>query len=129
MDIPNDSYSLLAEEDAVVQIIFHLLDNAIGASPQDGEVVLIMREQVNEPNNYLMISVADSGEGIPPSDLQRIFQRSYSGDKLTIQGISNGGIGLSMVKSISENLGGRVWVDSEVGEGSIFTILLPMVRK
>ena len=129
MDIPNDSYSLLGEEDAVIQILYHLLDNAIGASHEDGEVIIIMREQINEPNNYLMISVADSGDGIPPTDIQRIFQRTYSGDKVTIQGISDGGIGLSMVRSMSENLGGRVWVDSEVGEGSVFTILLPMRNK
>jgi signal transduction histidine kinase len=129
MDIPNDSFKLLGEEDAVIQIIYHLLDNAIGASHEDGEVVIIMREQINEPNNYLMISIADSGDGIPPTDIQRIFQRTYSGDKVTIQGISNGGIGLSMVRSMSENLGGRVWVDSEVGEGSVFTILLPMMSE
>ncbi len=126
MDIPDDPYTLHGDEDAVIQIFYHLLDNAIGASPEDGEVVIIMREQEAEPNNYLMVSVADSGEGIPAKDIQRVFQRTYSGDKVTIQGIDDEGIGLSMVKSICENLGGRIWVDSEVGAGSVFTILLPL---
>jgi signal transduction histidine kinase len=128
MDVPENSFALHGDEDSVIQIFFHLLDNAIGASPENGEVAVIMREQEAEPNRYLMISVADSGEGIPAKDIQRVFQRTYSGDKVTIQGISDEGIGLSMVKSLSENLGGRVWVDSEIGAGSVFTILLPMMN-
>ncbi|OGO16680.1 MAG: hypothetical protein A2Z14_01085 [Chloroflexi bacterium RBG_16_48_8] len=128
MDLPDDAYALLGDEDEVIQVFYHLLDNAIGASPQGSEVVIIMREQEAEPNNYLMISVADSGEGIPAKDIQRVFQRIYSGDKVAITGIHDEGIGLSIVKSISENLGGRVWVDSEMGAGSIFTILLPLAR-
>jgi signal transduction histidine kinase len=129
MDIPDDPFTLLADEDGVIQIFHHLLDNAIGASPEEGEVVIIIREQQAEPNNYLMISVADSGEGIQSEDIPQVFQRTYSGDKVTIQGVSDEGIGLSVVKSISENLGGRVWVDSEVGAGSIFTVLLPLANK
>jgi C4-dicarboxylate-specific signal transduction histidine kinase len=128
MDIPENSFTLHGDEDSVIQIFYHLLDNAIGASPEDGEVIVIMREQEADPNKFLMISVADSGEGIPAKDIQRVFQRTYSGDKVTIQGISDEGIGLSMVKSMSENLGGRVWVDSEIGEGSVFTLLLPMTN-
>ena len=62
----------------------------------------------------------------PFDDIQRVFQRVYSEDKVDIQGISDEGVGLSIVKSICENLGGRVWVDSEVGSGSVFTILLPL---
>jgi signal transduction histidine kinase len=127
MDIPDHSFTLHGEEDAIIQIFYHLLENAIGASREDGEVVVIMREQEAEPNNFLMISVTDSGEGIPAKDIQRVFQRTYSGDKVTIQGISDAGIGLSMVKSISDNLGGRVWVDSEIGTGSVFTVLLPLL--
>lgn len=128
MDIPDDQYALLGDEDAIVQAFYHLLDNAIGSSPHESEVVIIMREQETEPNNYLMISIADSGKGIPAEDLQRVFRSTYSGDKVSIQGISDEGIGLSIVKSITENLGGRVWVDSEVGTGSVFTILLPLAK-
>jgi signal transduction histidine kinase len=126
MDIPEDQPAILGDEDAIVQIFFHLLENAIGASPPDSNVVIRMQKQEAEPNDFLMLSVTDSGEGIPSSDLQRVFQRTYSGDKVTIQGISDKGVGLSIVKSISEKLGGRVWVDSEMGKGSVFTILLPI---
>jgi GAF domain-containing protein len=129
MDIPDDHYTVPADEDAITQVFYHLLENAIGASPKGSEVIIVIREQVSEPDNYLMISITDSGEGIPASDLQRVFQRTYSGDKVAIQGISDEGVGISIVKSICENLGGRVWVDSEVGVGSIFSILLPTVKQ
>jgi nitrogen-specific signal transduction histidine kinase len=128
MDIPDETYNLLGDEETIIQSIYHLLDNAIGASPIDGEVIIIMREQKDEPNSYLMISVADSGNGIPASDIQRVFQGTSTEDKGKIAGIGDDGIGLSIVKSMSEKLGGRVWVDTEIGEGSVFTILLPMLN-
>jgi len=128
MDMPEKHFALVGDEDAIIQVFYYLLDNALGASPEESEVVVIMREQVGEPQNFLMISVADSGPGIPAKDIQRVFQRVYSEDKASIQGIDDEGVGLSIVKSISENLGGRVWVDSEVGTGSVFTILLPLAE-
>lgn len=76
-----------------------------------------------------MLSVSDSGDGIPPEDLGRVFQRLHQTDRLIIQGIGDAGIGLSLVKALSEAQGGRVWVESEVGVGSTFTILLPLVRQ
>jgi nitrogen-specific signal transduction histidine kinase len=128
MDIPETHFALVGDEDAIIQVFYYLLDNALGASPEESEVVIIMRKQAGEPQNFLMISVADSGPGIPAKDIQRVFQRVYSEDKASIQGIDDEGVGLSIVKSISENLGGRVWVDSEVGTGSVFTILLPLAE-
>jgi len=129
MDIPDGHYAIPGDEDSIIQIFYHLIENAIGASPEKGEVIIVMKEQEAEPNHFLMISIADSGEGIPPDDLPRVFQRTYSGDRVAIQGLSDEGIGMSMVKSICENLGGRVWVESEIGVGSVFTILLPTAEQ
>jgi len=128
MDIPDVQFALKGDEDAIIQIFYYLLDNALGASPVGSEIVVLMREQAAKPHNFLMISVADSGPGIPPEDIKRVFQRIYREEKISIQGISDEGVGLSIVKSISENLGGRVWVDSKVGTGSVFTILLPIAE-
>jgi signal transduction histidine kinase len=126
MDIPDAQFALKGDQDAIIQVFYYLLENALGVSIENSEVVILMRKQLAEPQNFLMISVADSGPGIPPDDIQRVFQRVYSEDKVVIQGVNDEGVGLSIVKSICENLGGRVWVDSEVGSGSVFTILLPL---
>jgi signal transduction histidine kinase len=58
--------------------------------------------------------------------LGRVFQRLYHADRTIIPGLGDGAVGLSLVKALSEALGGRVWVESEVGKGSTFTVLLPL---
>jgi signal transduction histidine kinase len=80
----------------------------------------------NEPA-FALIQVSDSGGGISGDDLPRIFSRLYSQDNLPIQGTGNTGTGLSIVKSLVEAHGGRMWVDSVMGKGSTFSVLLPVV--
>lgn len=128
MDFPDSVPAVMGDEEAIAQIILHLLNNAMVASPEGGEVVLSARVEQSEEAGFLMVSVSDHGEGIPPEDLGRVFQRLYQGDRVIIQGVGDGGIGLSLVKALSEAHGGRVWVESEVGGGSTFTVLLPLAE-
>jgi histidine kinase len=128
MDFPQVVPTIMGDNDAVSQIILHLLNNAIAASPEGDQVVLAGRVEQSEDHGFLMLSVTDHGEGIPVEDLGRVFQRLYRGDRVIIQGVGDGGIGLSLVKALSEALGGRVWVESEVGAGSTFTVLLPLTE-
>jgi signal transduction histidine kinase len=128
MDFPETVPAIMGDNDAVSQIILHLLNNAIAASPEGDQVVLSARVEQSEEQGFLMLSVTDHGEGIPVEDLGRVFQRLYRGDRVIIQGVGDGGIGLSLVKALSEALGGRVWVESEVGAGSTFTVLLPLTE-
>jgi signal transduction histidine kinase len=128
MDFPETIPTIMGDNDAVSQIILHLLNNAIAASPEGDQVVLSARVEQSEDHGFLMLSVTDHGEGIPVEDLGRVFQRLYRGDRVIIQGVGDGGIGLSLVKALSEALGGRVWVESEVGAGSTFTVLLPLTE-
>ena len=113
---------------SITQIFYHLLYNAIKASPAGSEVQLRLSEEQFEAKNYLLFSTFDSGEGIAPEQLQRIFQRKYAAEKVAIKGIGDQGVGLSIVKSLSEKLGGRVWVESTEGQGSVFTVLLPIAE-
>jgi signal transduction histidine kinase len=128
MDFPERVPAIMGDNDAVAQIILHLLNNAIAASPEGDQVVLAARVEQSEDHGFLMLSVTDHGDGIPVEDLGRVFQRLYRGDRVIIQGVGDGGIGLSLVKALSEALGGRVWVESEVGAGSTFTVLLPLTE-
>ncbi|HEY47011.1 MAG: hypothetical protein AMJ88_13055 [Anaerolineae bacterium SM23_ 63] len=126
MDFPEDMPLINGDVEAIIQIVVHLLNNAIGASPEGEEIVVAARLQAAEEADFLLLTFSDAGEGIPSQDLGRVFQPLDQADSEPIQGLGETGMGLSIVKALSEAMGGRVWFDSEVGEGSIFTVLLPV---
>jgi two-component system, OmpR family, phosphate regulon sensor histidine kinase PhoR len=76
----------------------------------------------------MVISVADTGIGIPKADQARIFERFYRTDAARSRESGGTGLGLSIVKHLVEALGGRIRVESEVGQGSTFYIYLPLNR-
>lgn len=127
VDLPKQLPQLHADHDAVQQILIHLLKNAEAASPIDGEVFL--RASIYQSSNqedYVLIQVADQGGGIPAQDLPRVFSRLYRADNPLIEGIGDTGVGLSIAKTLVEAHHGRIWVDSQPGEGATFSILLPL---
>jgi two-component system, OmpR family, sensor histidine kinase SenX3 len=100
----------------------NLIDNAIKYSePGDTVSVRLYREP-----GKLVISVEDEGIGIPPADLDRIFERFYRVDKARGRGTGGTGLGLSIVRHIMANHGGEVNVASQEGEGSSFRLILPV---
>jgi len=125
LDFPEDLPPILAEEDALVQILFHLLDNAVAACMEGGVVRLKADIQSMENTRFVLLAVTDAGEGIHPGDLPKVFQRIYRADKGLIPGIGDTGFGLITVKTLVEMLRGRVWVESERGTGTTYTVLLP----
>jgi len=103
----------------IQQVLANLLDNAIKYTPSGGKVQV---EAYREPP-YAVVAVKDSGVGIPPAEIPRIWDRLYRGDKSrTASGL---GLGLSLVKAVIEAHGGRVEVASQPGAGSRFTLYLP----
>ncbi len=127
VDVPDSLPQIEADRDALQQVLLHMLQNAGDASPADGEIALhIQLENQDQPPAYILIQVSDSGSGIAAEDLPRVFSRLYRADNPLIEGVGDTGIGLSIVKTLVEAHGGRVWVDTVVGRGSTFSILLPI---
>ncbi len=122
---------IFADREALQQIMGHLLQNAGSASPQEGIIRLnIQINQDVDETTYLLIQVTDSGGGIPPEDLPRIFARQASADgsETTIAGIGENTAGLAIAKALVEAHGGRIWVESEIGQSSTFSVLLPIEK-
>ncbi len=117
----DDQTLVLADEEAVRQIIDNLIDNAIKYTPDSGSVCVSCRLSGDE----IAIEVADTGIGIPRDDLPRIFERFYRVDKARSRELGGTGLGLSIVKHLVQSIGGQITVTSRVGAGSQFTVQLP----
>lgn len=116
-----------ADEDKLEQVLTNLLDNAFRHTPE-GKQIRIVAERVGEgPASDLQIKIEDEGAGIPQEDIPFVFERFYKADKARVRGGASGtGLGLAIVKSIVESHSGSIRVTSQVGEGTIFSIRLPV---
>ena len=101
----------------------NLLENAVRHTPEDGQVAA----SVEADNGVATIVVADTGSGIPAADLTRIFERFYRVDAARSRSTGGTGLGLAIVKHVAELHGGRVEVESRLGQGSTFRIRVPSV--
>lgn len=126
VDLPEEMPLINGDRDAIQQIVLHLLQNAGAATPAEGAVTLHAHVQQDNENDYLLLQVTDTGSGIQPHDLPRVFSRRYRADLPLIQGLGDTGVGLSIAKTLAEAHGGRMWVDSAVGQGTTFSVLLPI---
>jgi signal transduction histidine kinase len=128
IDMPENIQPIQADREALQQILIHLLQNAGAASPVEGSVSLRVRTQKEGDVDHVMISITDTGGGIPKEDLARVFTRLYRADNVLIQGVGDTGVGLSIAKSLTEAQGGRIWVETEMNNGSTFSVVLPIRR-
>ncbi len=115
--------TVLADRDRILQVITNLLDNAIKFTPDGGEVEASVGRTVAEG----VVSVTDTGRGIPADDLLRIFDRFYRVDRSRSRGAGGTGLGLAIAKYIVEAHGGRITVASRINSGSTFTFTLPIL--
>jgi two-component system NtrC family sensor kinase len=105
------------------QMISNLLDNAMKYTPEGGTLTLsTQREQ-----DQILLRITDSGIGIPSVDIPYVFNKFFRASN--VQNTAGTGLGLSIVKSVAEIHGGRVWVDSTDGNGSKFTVVLPLPKE
>ena len=127
VDLPTQLPELNTDRDALQQILFHLLQNADAATPAEGEITLrAFTQQQADLGEFAMLQVSDSGGGIPEDELPRVFSRVYRAKNPIIRGVGDTGVGLTIAETLTEALGGRIWVESEQGVGATFSVLMPL---
>ncbi|MDP6451971.1 MAG: ATP-binding protein, partial [SAR202 cluster bacterium] len=120
-EAPSYTVRVRADTTRVTQAVANLINNAIKYSPAGGEIVVQLEEDMDE----VVITVSDHGLGIPKEVQGRLFQPFYRVQQAETRGIEGLGLGLALTKAIVDAHGGRIWVESEVGEGSAFYIAMP----
>lgn len=129
LDVPKHLAPTHGDREAVGQILIHLLQNAGATTPFEGSIRLKVQMRTEDGAEFILIQVTDSGGGIAPEDLPRVFTRLYRADNVLIQGVGDTGVGLSIAKTLTEAQHGRIWVESEPGVGATFSVLLPVAGK
>jgi signal transduction histidine kinase len=119
---PEDLPRVNLDPDRLTQILGNLITNAIQVLPRGGEIVL----SASREENNLALRVKDNGPGIKEEDLPHIFDRFFRADKARKSDDGSSGLGLAITKKLVEAQGGTIIVESEVGQGTIFTLHFPV---
>jgi len=114
--------SVLGDADGLRQVFFNLLDNAVKYTRPGGSVAVAGRQE----GPSAIIEVSDTGIGIPPECLPRVFDRFFRVDKSRSRQMGGAGLGLSIAKALVERHGGRIEAESSTGKGSTFRVSLPI---
>jgi signal transduction histidine kinase len=122
MDVDESLPMLPCDAEQLTRALINLLENAIKFTPQGGRVDVCAREM----NGAICFSVQDTGVGIPDDVQPRVFDRFYRGKQQGMEHVSGSGLGLSLVKAVVENHRGSVWLESHVGQGTTFYMMIPL---
>lgn len=120
LDLRDDLPSVIADDRSLEQVLVNLMDNAIKYTGAGGEVRVSTRAE----EGRLRVLVSDTGIGIPPADIPRLFERFFRVDRSRSRELGGTGLGLAIVKHLVQLMGGEVGVESVVGEGSTFSFTL-----
>jgi two-component system, OmpR family, sensor histidine kinase BaeS len=124
VDAAADLPPMYVDPERLAQVLGNLVGNALRYTPEGGHITLTARQQANA----VWLTVQDTGVGIDPADLPRIFDRFYRGDDARETNEGESGLGLAIAKSLIEAHGGSISADSTPGAGSAFTITLPIIE-
>jgi signal transduction histidine kinase len=134
LQIPEAEVIAVGNRDRIKQALFNLVGNAIKYTPEGGKVEVRMNESAPSPQlpqpptgaeRLVMVHIADTGYGIPADSLPFLFDKFYRVQDAKTDGIKGTGLGLAITRKIIEAHDGRIWVESAVGEGSVFSFYLP----
>lgn len=124
VQLPESMPEFLGNPVQIRQMFEHLMDNSIKYSKTGGKIEISGEVEQNQ----IIIQFMDSGIGIPPADLPYIFDKFYRATNVDRE-VAGTGLGLAIVRSIVQSHGGRIWVESDVDKGTVFTIVLPVVEE
>jgi signal transduction histidine kinase len=122
LDLPDDPLKIDADRQKIYLVLANLLSNAVKFTPTQGRVQVFAERKGEE----MWIAVMDTGVGIPERDCERIFTRFYQVEPSLTRRYEGMGLGLSIAKSMVDLHDGRMWVESIVGKGSRFTVVVPV---
>lgn len=124
-DIKVGSDTLWGAQVYIEETLANILANAVKYTPAGGRVVLSAREQ----DDSILIRISDTGIGIPEDDLPRVFEEFFRAKNARELDHDGTGLGLAIAKQVLDRHNGKIWVDSELGKGSTFNIILPKMRR
>ncbi len=122
---PADLPVITGSDEQIERLFFNLLDNAVKFTPAGGSIRLAAAPNVHHGRSGVLVTIADSGVGIPASEHVRVFDRFHQVDPSSRRRYGGMGLGLSLVRSIVEGHRGAVWVESEPDRGATFFVWLP----
>ncbi|HEY9652193.1 MAG TPA: HAMP domain-containing sensor histidine kinase [Coleofasciculaceae cyanobacterium] len=122
IECTDSTIQVKADRDRLKQVLLNLIDNAVKYSNPNEPVTL----KFNQVGEQVTLQVCDRGVGIPLQQQPRIFERFYRVDEARTRSTGGYGLGLSIVKTLVEGMGGSISVHSKLGEGSVFTVILPI---
>ncbi|MFL7871971.1 MAG: sensor histidine kinase [Anaerolineales bacterium] len=126
LDIEPDLPNIFVDETRLMQVLSNLVSNAIRHTPENGRISLSGHRH---ENGWIALKVSDTGPGIAAKDLPHVFERFYRADESRTESDGGSGLGLAIAKAIVEAHGGKIEIESKLGEGTVFTVLLPGVSK
>jgi signal transduction histidine kinase len=121
MNCPENIPPIHGNQVRLRQMLDNLIDNAVKYTPESGVITIELREQTGQ----IILRISDTGPGIPPADQPHIFEKFYRASNVP-KGVAGSGLGLAIVKSIADSHQGRIWVESFLGKGSTFIVVLPI---
>ena len=121
LGVPSNLPEIEVDAERMAQVLGNLLSNALRHTPPGGKIILA----ADQDEAQILLTVADTGEGISPADLPLIFERSFRGDPARQQNGGETGLGLAIARSLVEAQGGSIRVESQLGLGTKFTISIP----
>jgi signal transduction histidine kinase len=119
--VPSDLPTISGDERRISQVLLNLVGNAIKFTDSGA-----IRIEAAAKESAVTVSVADTGPGIPPGDMEKIFEEFRQAEGSLAQRKGGTGLGLAIAKKIVELHGGKIWAESELGKGSTFTFTLPI---
>jgi two-component system sensor histidine kinase BaeS len=122
LEVEPNLQEVIVDPDRIAQVLSNLITNALRYSPEKGQITLSAKNEVDE----VEIRVQDSGPGLQPDELTRIFDRFYRTDQSRQRESGGSGLGLAIAKSLVEMHAGRLWAESEPGKGTHLVVRLPV---
>lgn len=123
MNVPDETLIVSGDRDRLEQVLGNLLENAVKYSPEGSEILV----RVDNKEDQVVTSVCDHGIGIPTDELMQVFERFHRGRQVSSTNYGGLGLGLYITKQIIERHGGKIWVESREGTGTMFSFSLPAV--